>query len=123
MFSQEFNQPAVLYNVTQVDDDAGHPTEVETKLCDVWLAFGSGTGREFNEAKQLDATVTHMVRMRYLPGITVVPNHRLKYDSRTFEILSAVDEREAHQTLVMSLMENSESVRRKSKLWLTHLTI
>ena len=111
MLSQEFNRPAVLYDVTQTYSDAGDATEVETKLCDVWLNFGSGVGREFNEAKQLDATVTHVVRMRYLPSVTVVPNHRIKYDGRTFEILSVVDEREAHQTLLMSLMENvSEEV-------------
>lgn len=106
MRSGRLNRPAELLAVTMTDNDAGDMTPVETKLSDVWLEFLSGAGREFSEAKQLDATVTHMVRMRYLPSITVVPNHRLKYDDRTFEIQSVVDEREAHRTLLMTLMEN-----------------
>ena len=96
----------MLFTTTQGYDDAGHPTEVETAICKVWLKFVAATGREYSEAKQLNADVTHVIRMRYLPGVTIYPNkHRLEYDDRTFEIVSAVDEREAHRTLLISAIE------------------
>lgn len=106
MRSGKLNRPGMLHSVTQGVNDAGHAAEAEAAVCKVWLMFVSGTGREFSEALQQNADVTHVIRMRFLPKVRVYPSrHRIKYDDRTFEIVSAVDEREAHETLVLSCIE------------------
>ena len=111
MRSGRLNRPGKLYAVTQTYNDAGDETEVETYVCDVWLKFVEAAGREFMNAQQLNADLTHVIRMRDLPGTIVTPNHRIKYDDRTFRIDSVYDEREAHRTLMINAIEDvSEEV-------------
>ena len=106
MSSGRYNRPGELFAVTVTYNDAGDPTFVQTKVSDVWLEFVSATAREFMAAQQLNADVTHMIHTRYLPDVTVTPNHILKYDGRTFRILSVIDQREAHAMLVISAAES-----------------
>lgn len=49
-----------------------------------WASIEPLRGREYWAAAQTQAEVTHMVRMRYTPGIT--PSMRLTYRGRHFDI-------------------------------------
>lgn len=51
-------------------------------------------GREQAESQQLKATATHEVKMRYYAGLT--PQHRLKWGTRTFHIVSVDNIEEAN---------------------------
>lgn len=52
-----------------------------------WAEPVSQSSREFYAAKTVNADITHMWRMHYYGDLT--PKHRLLFDGRTFNILSA----------------------------------
>ena len=69
----------------------------------VWAAVEPLSGREYFQAQQAQATVTHKVAMRYIPGVT--PRMRIKHGSRYLNIISAIDTDERHRELVLMCEE------------------
>jgi SPP1 family predicted phage head-tail adaptor len=55
----------------------------------VWASVEGVSAREALIAGQQDTSVTHKVRMRYLPGLT--SQHRFSWRSRTLEIVSLLE--------------------------------
>lgn len=55
----------------------------------VWASVEGVSSREALVLGQQDTTVTHRVRMRYLPGLT--QEMRLSWRSRTLEIVSLLE--------------------------------
>ena len=55
----------------------------------VWASVEGVSAREALLAGQQDTSVTHKVRMRYLPGLT--SQHRFSWRSRTLEIVSLLE--------------------------------
>lgn len=55
----------------------------------VWASVEPLNGRELLNAQQIHAETTVRVRLRYLS--TVTNKNRIVFDSRTFEILSVID--------------------------------
>lgn len=55
----------------------------------VWASVEGVSAREALLANQQDTTVTHKVRMRYLPGLT--QQMRFSWRSRTLEIISLLE--------------------------------
>lgn len=55
----------------------------------VWASVEGVSAREALLAGQQDTTVTHKVRMRYLPGLT--QQMRFSWRSRTLEIISLLE--------------------------------
>ena len=51
-------------------------------------------GREQADSQQMKATATHAIKGRYYPGLT--PQHRLKWGTRTFHIVSVNNVEEAN---------------------------
>lgn len=71
-----------------VQDDYGEEEITWTDWATVWAAVEPLRGREFMEAKQVQAEVTHRMRMRYRDGIS--PEKRVSFDGRTFDILAVI---------------------------------
>ena len=61
------------------------------------------SGREQLEANQLQADVTHEVKMRYYRGLT--PTHRLTWGQRVFNIVSVDNVEEANVNHKLRCME------------------
>ncbi len=61
------------------------------------------SGREAEVARQIVATATHEVRMRYLSMLT--PAHRLQFGTRTFEIGQKLNVDERNRELVLICTE------------------
>ena len=55
----------------------------------VWASVEGVSAREALISGQQETTVSHRVRLRYLPGLT--SQHRFSWRSRTLEIVSLID--------------------------------
>ena len=55
----------------------------------VWASVEGVSAREALISGQQDTTVSHRVRLRYLPGLT--SQHRFSWRSRTLEIVSLLE--------------------------------
>lgn len=62
------------------------------------------SGREFYRAKQVYADMTHLVRIRYLAGVT--PKMRLKLGSRYLNIVSVGNVEERDRVLDLVCIED-----------------
>jgi len=60
-----------------------------TKHVDAWGSIEPMRGREYMEAKQVQAGVDTRIRLRFQAGIT--PGMRVLYGSRTFDIQSVIN--------------------------------
>lgn len=66
-------------------DTYGQQTGTWPTFAETWASINPLQGKEFAEARQVHAEVTHKVRIRYRSGI--LPSMRVQYGSRIFEIL------------------------------------
>ena len=74
-----------------------------TTVARPWARIQPVSGREFYEASQSQSEVTHKIDIRYRPGVRT--DMRLRLGSRTFEIISAIDWEERHETLLIMAKE------------------
>lgn len=65
----------------------------------VWASVDGASASEALAAGQQNVSVTHRVRMRYLPGLT--QNMRFSWRNRTLEIVSLLEQqnRTAHEAI------------------------
>ncbi len=95
----------------ETDDDGGGQTIAYTDWLTVWAAIAPGAGREFVSAQQLTPELSHVIKVRYRPGIT--PKHRLKYAAagvtRFFPIYVIADPDERHEQLLLYCSEVQQS--------------
>lgn len=69
----------------------------------VWASIEPVSGREAFISQQLLASVTHVVRLRYLSGVS--PKMRVKYGSRYFRIEVVRDLEERDREMVLACTE------------------
>jgi SPP1 family predicted phage head-tail adaptor len=69
----------------------------------VWAAIDWGSGRRYEAAKQLDAEVQGVIRIRYRSDVKAY--WRIEYDGRTFEIISLANVQERGRELVLTCKE------------------
>ncbi len=63
------------------------------------------SGREYFAAQQISETLSHRLRTRYRPDLTVNAQLRAVYNTRTLNIHSVFDREEAHVELEMLASE------------------
>jgi SPP1 family predicted phage head-tail adaptor len=69
----------------------------------VWAAIEWGSGRRYLEAKQLNAEVEGIVRIRYRSDIQAT--WRIEYSSRYFQIISIANLRERSEEMQINCKE------------------
>lgn len=74
-----------------------------TTLATRWACVEGLQGREWFEARQEVAEVTHRIRMRYLASVT--PRMRIVWGSKTLQIKSATDPDGRKRQLVIMAQE------------------
>ncbi|MBI9042922.1 MAG: phage head closure protein [Anaerolineaceae bacterium] len=77
-----------------------------TTLVTVWASVEPLQGREFLDAKQVQAEVSTRIRMRYLG--TVRPTMRVYFGSRVFEVLAVIDVRTRYREMQLMCVERIE---------------
>jgi SPP1 family predicted phage head-tail adaptor len=72
--------------------DAGELVDSWTTDATIWASIKPGSGREFYNAKQINAEITHEIKLWYYPGLS--PAKRFLFRTRVFNILQVknVDE-------------------------------
>ena len=63
----------------------------------IWAAIEPISGREYFSSQQVNAEISHRIKIRYRTGIT--PNMRVKFSTRYFNIVSVIDLKEAHREI------------------------
>lgn len=91
-------------------DANGDRTETWSTFIECWASIATGNGREFFLAKQTIADLTHVLTMRFLPGITA--DMRVRFDdpkisnaSRYFNIRALLNPDERSEMLELQCSE------------------
>ncbi len=87
-------------------DAAGHRIANWTEISGgaVWASVEPLTGRELYMAMQVQAQVTHKIKIRYVSGVT--PKMRVVYGSRNFNIESVLNIEERNIEMHLMCKEN-----------------
>jgi len=93
----ELNKRVSLVYTTRVSDGMGGFTETTVTAAEIYAAVWPVSAKETIEAGQAAMTITHRVRIRYRAGIR--SDWKLKLGSRYFNIVSIIDQNEAHRFL------------------------
>lgn len=80
-----YDRQITIEQLTQGQDDYGHPTETWTTFATVWANAYSGSGRELEAARQISAEVSTQFQIRYIAGISTTM--RVLYESRYYDIV------------------------------------
>lgn len=91
---------------TQATDDRGAPTDTWATYATRWAAVEPLSGREYFGAQQIASDITHQIRVRHdtVTG-AINPKMRISYDSRTFDIESAINTGERDREVVLMCRE------------------
>lgn len=70
-----------------------------------WASVVPLSGRELFTDQQVHAQVTHKIGMRWKSGIQPAPTHRVKWGSRVFNIVSAINVGERNREIELVCIE------------------
>ena len=79
----------IIQTFTLEQDDFGQQVRSPITLVERWASVEPLRGQELMNARQVQADVTHRVRVRKADGVT--PKMQVVFDNRTFEILSVLN--------------------------------
>lgn len=84
-------------------DSFGAETPTWSTFATVWAAVEPLRGREYLEAKHLQAEVDVRFRIRYRDGL--LPSMRISYDGRLFDIMDIIHVKEHNRELQLMAKE------------------
>ena len=96
---------ATILQPADPENNSGAAVDVYEELhADVPVYFETLRGREYWEAKALNAETVGRIKMRYIQGITA--DMRISLNDRTFEIIPPIDNmNERNKELVLTVKE------------------
>jgi len=95
-----------LQSYTATQNEFGEEVKAWATQRTVWGSVEPLTGREYLEARATTQTVTHRIRIRHQPDLTVTPTWRVSWDGRTFDVESVLNTGERDKELVLMAVEN-----------------
>ena len=93
----------VIKTAQEIENTFGEIVETPLTFATVWASIEPLSGRELFQAQQVQAEVTHRVRMRYLAGVTAKMTGL--FGTREFQILSVINPEERNRELVLMCKE------------------
>ena len=93
-----------IEQVAETQDSDGSVIETWSAFADVQASIEPISGREYFAAQTTQADVTHRISLRFIAG--VIPKMRVKYGSRIFGILSAINVNERNRELQLMCRES-----------------
>lgn len=85
----ELRERVVVQIASQATNALGEVVMTWADSTQAWASIQGLTAREALQAGQQDVSISHRVRMRYLPGLT--HQMRLSWKGRTLEIVSVLE--------------------------------
>lgn len=101
----KLNKRVMIQELTTSIDAGGGADESWTTYETVWANVKPITGKTLYYAQQIESTVDHEIRIRYLSGVKT--DMRVTVDSRTFEIKNILDYDGRKQELTLLAQEVS----------------
>jgi len=89
MICGQLKHSITIQEQNDVSDGMGGSTTTWTDLFDTRAAIWPTSSKERLDAMKLELQITHKIRMRYRSGIT--SKHRIKFGTRTFNIISLIN--------------------------------
>jgi len=89
----------VIQTSTPVSDGEGNAGVTWATFASAWAAIEPLTGVEFMSAAMMTDTLSHMVRMRYQPGVTTDMRVYEAATSLYLDIQAVIDIRDIHRQL------------------------
>lgn len=93
----ELRHRVFFQRAISTDDGYGGKVQTWINCGEAWAKIAPLSGREYFDAHQIQAEVTHRITMRYRTDLTT--DLRLSAGGRVFEIESILDLNEGHQFL------------------------
>jgi SPP1 family predicted phage head-tail adaptor len=103
MRAGQLRHRVTIQEVSEISSPIGGVVEIWGDVADVWVSIEPGRSREFMAARQINAEITHEIRMRYLPDIK--PKMRLKFGERIFNIDPPRNISERNNELIVMAIE------------------
>jgi SPP1 family predicted phage head-tail adaptor len=103
MLAHKLRHAITIQSKSVSRDVYGEETITWATFWSCWAAIAPLLGREFIEAQQMQARVTHRVTIRYHAG--VLPEMRVLFGSRTFAIESVLTVHEITEEMVLMCRE------------------
>lgn len=98
----ELNKKVVLQSYTTSQDSYGAEVKTYSDTATVWAKTTPLKGREYFQAKQINAEIELEIKIRYR---SVNPKMRIKFGARYFEILSVINVDEKNEELLLMCKE------------------
>ena len=85
---------------------AGEVVPTWHTFAEVYAAVEPLAGRQWFAALQVQAQVSHSIRIRWSPDWALGPKDRIKFGTRVFDIVSVLNIQERNRELVVQALEN-----------------
>lgn len=92
-----------IEQVTETQDTFGATVVTWSPFAVRWSALEPLTGREFFQAQQVNAEVSHTLRCRHIAGVT--PKMRVRLGARLFDIAAVRNLEERNEELELLAVE------------------
>lgn len=101
--ASELDKRITIQTLSLVPNDSGGSVETWSTFVQAWAKINPRLGNERFFGQRLEEIITHVLTIRYVPGITATM--RVLYRDRIFQIKSAINELENDQTLFLLCQE------------------
>ncbi|WP_273845725.1 phage head closure protein [Halalkalibacter alkalisediminis] len=103
MNSGKLNRRISIKEEKKIKDIGGGQTTQPLPIADTWASINTLTGREFWQAQQMEAEVSHKITIRYRKGIK--RSQVVFYNERKFDIEYIFNRDEANKFLELYCLE------------------
>ena len=93
-----------IESATETQGSDGSLIQTWHTFATVWASIEPLAGKEYFAAGREQASVSHRIRIRYLPGVS--HGMRVNWESRLLEIESAINLWERNRELILMCREN-----------------
>lgn len=101
-----YRHKVLLQNATTTKNaSTGQQTKTWRTAATQMASIAPVQGRAYFQAQGDRAEITHEIRTRYNPDVTITIRDRVVFGSRTFEIRSVINERERDREWVLMCVE------------------
>lgn len=108
MQSGKLNRRIEIQSQSTSQDSFGQPLTTWTTVLCTWAGIRAATSKEVYAASGFTSQVSHVITLRYHPGLTILSSDRVVYEGRIFPIQAVSDPDEGKRELNLLCMEINE---------------
>jgi len=86
--------------------DYGEEIKTWATLISAWAEISPLMGREYVESAQVQAAISHRIRLRYRSDVDLYPTQRVVAGSKIYDIVSVQEVETRHREWVLMCLEN-----------------